>query len=112
MILDALGDDEARAVLDVVVQRAKAGDVRAAEILLNRAWPVPKGRPVVLDLPPVNTPSDAVVASAVVLAAAAEGRLTPSEAGTMLGLLETHMQAVELARVTRESDAFAELFKL
>lgn len=112
LILNALGDDEARAVLDVVVQRAKGGDMRAAEILLNRVWPAPKGRPVVLDFPPVNTPADAVTASAVVLAAVAEGHLTPSEAGTMLGLLETHMQAVELARVTRESDALAELFKL
>jgi hypothetical protein len=112
LILDALGNDEARAVLDVVVQRAKEGDMRAAEILLNRAWPVPKGRPVVLELPPVNTPADAATASAVVLTAVAEGRLTPSEAGTVLGLLETHMQAVELARVARESNAFAKLLDL
>ena len=56
--------------------------MRAAEILLNRVWPVP------------------------------EGRLTPSEAGTMLGLPETHMQAVETARVTRESHASAKLLDL
>ncbi len=112
LILDALGDDEARAVLDVVVQRAKEGDMRAAEILLNRASPVPKGRPVTLDLPPVNTPADAATASAVVLTAVAEGRLTPSEAGIVLGLLETHMQVVELARVARENDAFAKLLDL
>ena len=86
--------------------------MRAAEILLNRAWPVPKGRPVVLDLRPVGTPADAATASAVVLAAVAEGRLTPSEAGTMLGLPETHMQAVETARVTRESHASAKLLDL
>ncbi len=81
-------------------------------VVLNRVWPAPKGRPVILDLPPVNTPADAVAASAVVLTAVAEGRLTPSEAGTLLGLLETHMQAVELARVARESDALDKLFKL
>jgi hypothetical protein len=112
VILDALGYDEAREVLDVVVRRAKEGDMRAAEILLNRVWPVPKGRPVVLDLPPVNTPADAVTASAVVLAAVAEGRLTPSEAGTLLGLLETHMQAVELAEQRRKTDALDKLFAL
>jgi hypothetical protein len=112
VILDALGGDEARTVLDVVVRRAKEGDMRAAEILLNRAWPAPKGRPVVLDLPPIDTPSDAATASAVVLTAVAEGRLTPSEAATMLGLLETHMQAVDLARARRETDALAKLFDL
>ncbi|HYI84896.1 MAG TPA: hypothetical protein VEX11_17025 [Acetobacteraceae bacterium] len=68
VILDALGDGEAREVLDVVVRRAKKGDMRA------------KGRSVALDLPPVNTSADAAAASAVVLAAVAEGRLTPSEA--------------------------------
>lgn len=112
LILDALGDDEARAVLDVVVQRAKDGDMRAAEILLSRAWQVPKGRPVVLDLPPIDTRSDAAAASAVVLAAVAGGRLTPSEAVTVLGLLETHLQAVELAEQRRRTDALDKLFDL
>jgi hypothetical protein len=112
VILDALGDDDAREVLDVVLRRAKEGDVRAAEIVLNRVWPAPKGRPVVVDLPPINTPADAVTASAVVLAAVAEGRLTTSEAGAMLGLLETHMQAVELAERRRRTDALDELFAL
>ena len=86
--------------------------MRAAEILLSRAWPVPKGRPIVLDLPPINTPADAATASAVVLAAVAEGRLTPSEAVTVLGLLETHMQAVELAEQRRKTDALDKLFDL
>lgn len=86
--------------------------MRAAEVVLNRAWPTPRGRPVVLDLPPIDTPSDAATASAVVLAAVAEGRLTRSEAGTVMGLLETHMQAVELDRARRETDALAKLFDL
>jgi hypothetical protein len=86
--------------------------MRAAEILLSRAWPLPKGRPVVVDLPPINTPADAVTASAVVLTAVAEGRLTPSEAGAVQALLETHMEAVELAERRRKADALDELFAL
>ena len=56
LVLDALADGEAEAVLQAMVRRAVEGDVKAAEIVLGRAWPVRKGRPVSLDLPPCPRP--------------------------------------------------------
>jgi hypothetical protein len=67
-------------VLEAMVRRAKEGDLKAAEFVLARAWPVRKGRPVALDLPSVATAQGAAAAFAAVLAALAEGRLTPEEA--------------------------------
>ena len=56
LVLDALADGEAEAVLEAMVERAKQGDLKAAELVLARAWPVRKGRPVSLDLPPCPRP--------------------------------------------------------
>ena len=102
LVLDALAEGEAEAVLQAMVERAKEGDLKAAEIVLARAWPVRKGRPVALALPAVDTASGAAAAFAEVLAALAEGRLTPEEAGAVTTLLEAHVRALEAAGRRRE----------
>ena len=103
-ILDALAEGEAEAVLEAMVRRAKGGDLKAAEIVLARAWPVRKGRPVALDLPAVSTASGAAAAFAEVLTALAEGRLTPEEAAAVTALLEAHVRALEAAGRRREHE--------
>jgi hypothetical protein len=110
LVLDALADGEAGAVLEAMVRRAKEGDLRAAELVLARAWPVRKGRPVVLDLPSVSTASGAAAAFAEVLAALAEGRLTTEEAGAVTALLEAHVRAHEAAGRRRESEKMEALY--
>src|SRR3954471_22446611 len=62
--LDAIGADNAREVMQAVVDAARGGDMRAADILLSRLWPQRKGRPVALDLPALNTAADVAVALA------------------------------------------------
>ena len=57
---------------------AKAGDRRAAEILLRWVWPERKGRLVEFDLPPVITATDAVKAAAAIVAAVATGGPLPT----------------------------------
>ena len=104
LVLDALADGEAEAVLEAMVERAKQGDLKAAELVLARAWPARKGRPVALDLPAVDTASGAAAAFAEVLAALAEGRLTPEEAAAVTALLEAHVRALEAAGRRREHE--------
>ena len=103
-ILDALAEGEAEAVLEAMVERAKQGDLKAAEIVLARAWPVRKGRPIALALPAVSTASGAAAAFAEVLAALAEGRLTPEEAAAVTALLEAHVRALEAAGRRRKHE--------
>ena len=86
------------------MRRAKEGDLKAAEFVLARAWPVRKGRPVALDLPSVATAQGEAAAFAAVLAALAEGRLTPEEAGAVTALLEAHVRALEAAGRRREHE--------
>ena len=93
--LDAIGADNAREVMQAVVDAARGGDMRAAEILLSRIWPRRKGRPVALDLPTLNTAADVSAALAATAAAMAEGALSPEEAGTVAAVIETQRRAME-----------------
>jgi hypothetical protein len=93
--LDQLGNEGTEKVIGVVQDLAEKGDMRAASIVLARTWPHRRGRPVKIDLPKVETTSGLVQAHAAVVAAMAEGELTPDEAASVGALLETQRRAIE-----------------
>ena len=105
--LDAIGSEAAEAVLRSVVQAAKNGDVKAAEILLRRLWPERKGgRPVALPgLPPLTSAADLPAALARVAGAVADGTLTADEGQAVAAIVEAQRRAVETveleARITK-----------
>ena len=75
-VLEADGEALARKAIDL----AKGGDLAALRMCMDRLAPARKTEPVVLDLPPLGTAADTVDAAATIVAAAAAGELTPSEA--------------------------------
>src|SRR4051812_33316679 len=79
LALDAIGAEAGADIMAAVVNAAKGGDMRAADILLRRLWPERKGRPVLLDLPAITAPSDIVAALGAVADAVATGDLSPEE---------------------------------
>lgn len=99
--LDSIGAENARGVMQAVVDAAKAGDMRAAEILLSRLWPARKGRPVTLDMPPIRTAADVAAALAEVSAEMSAGNITPEEAGAVAAVLETQRRAIETEDLER-----------
>jgi hypothetical protein len=99
--LDAIGDEGAADVLRKVVEDAKAGDMRAAEILLKRLWPERKGRPINVELPAMETPGDLVRAVGAVANAVAQGDITPEEGQALAGIIETHRRAIETEDLER-----------
>lgn len=105
IILDALADGEAEAVLRKVVTAAKSGDLKAAEIILSRVWPAKKGRPVRLDLPAVKSAQDVLAALGVVVDATGRGDITTEEAAALANVLEIKRRSIETveieARLTR-----------
>jgi hypothetical protein len=64
--------------------------------VLKRLWTVPKGRPVEIDLPPIEEPADLVKAHAAVVAAVAAGEITTEEASGLAAVLEGQRRAFEL----------------
>ncbi len=93
--LDALAVDAAPAAMAKLTEAVATGDMRAIEILLSRIWPVRKGRPVNLSLPPVKNASDVVTALGHVADAMAAGDITPDEAQAVAGVLEGKRRAIE-----------------
>jgi hypothetical protein len=96
LAVEALFDGEAEALTRKAVEMAKAGDVTAMRLCLERIVPARKDRPVNFALPPIKSASDLVKAIKAVAAAVANGELTLSEAGEMSKIVDSFMRAVEL----------------
>ena len=95
--LDKIGAEAAEDVLEATIAAAKRGNSRAAELLLLRLWPARKSRPVVLDLPSIDTPAGCRAALAALTAAVAAGDVAPDEAAPIAALIESARRAVETA---------------
>jgi thioredoxin-like negative regulator of GroEL len=95
ILLDRLAEDEAEAIQRQVIEAAKEGDLKAAELILARIWPPRRGRPVRLELPPVRTAAEVSDGMAAVVDALAEGEVTPDEAATISAVLEARRRALE-----------------
>ena len=106
--LDAIGAEAAEEVLRRVVDDARGGDLRAAELLLSRLWPERKGRPVEVALPEVASAADLVPALAAVVAATTRGEVTPEEAQTICAVLEMQRKAIETAELEARVAALEE----
>src|SRR5438445_4322979 len=90
LVFDAIGREGIENTIRMVKRKADEEEsLRAAEMLLRRAWPGSSGRPVALDLPPVETAAGVVQAHAAVVAAMATGEITPEEARAVADVLES-----------------------
>ena len=84
-ILQAEGEQ----VVRQAVTMALAGNEVALRLILERLLPVARERMISLDLPEVRKPEDVSDAVRHALEAVTSGEITPSEAETVLALLET-----------------------
>jgi hypothetical protein len=101
LVADALADGELEGIVKQVIEDAKAGDAKAREIVLARAWPARKSRRVQLDLPDVKSAEDIASAMGAVTRAVAEGEITPDEGQAVAAILESQRKAIELADIER-----------
>lgn len=97
--IEALLDGEAEAIGRKAIELALSGDGPALRLCMDRLAPPRKDRHVPFTLPPIRTATDAVEASAALVAAVAEGELTPSEASDLGRLVETVIRGIELTDV-------------
>jgi hypothetical protein len=95
-------EGDAEAVVRVVLEAAKGGDMTAARLVLDRVLPPRKGCPITFDLPPVSTAPDVVRAVGSVLAAVASGALSPDEGALVANLLEHQRKAARSRRSRSE----------
>jgi Family of unknown function (DUF5681) len=94
LAIEALLDGEAETITRKAIDLAKAGDISALRLCLDRIAPPRKDRPVLFDLPSIKSAADGAQASAALVAAVASGELTPSEAAELGKLIESYIRAL------------------
>ena len=85
VLLENLLAVDAEAIGRKAIELAKAGDIAAIRMCMDRLAPARKDEPVVFDLPPLATAADSVAAAASIVAAVAGGELARRKARTSRG---------------------------
>jgi len=87
-IAEALFEGEAAALVRKVIELAIAGDVTALKLCLDRLAPPRRDRSIHFKVRVTNDTSPIAVCDAI-MQALASGELTPNEAATIAGVIET-----------------------
>ena len=95
LAVEALLEGQSEALTQAAITSALEGDTAALRLCLDRVAPVRKDSPVTFDLPDVATAQDAAEAARAVLQAVAAGEVTPTEAATVMGVVEQFRRALE-----------------
>ncbi len=110
---EAVGGAGTEKVIRRVQKEAERGNMYAAALVLARTWPRRRGRPVQIDLPAVTDTNGLVAAQAAVIAAMAQGEISPDEAESVASVLETQRRAIETNDHARQIEELrAEVGKL
>jgi hypothetical protein len=99
LAVKAIFEGNAEDIANIVVVLARAGDPTLLRTLLSYVAPPRRDRAVEFELPKITTAADVCAASAAVLAACAEGRLTPSEAHQIMDLITKYVRTIEVAEL-------------
>jgi hypothetical protein len=91
LAMEALLDGEHDALTRKAIDLAKAGDIAALRLCLERLLPPRKDRPVAFEFPQI----DSVEAMAAIAAAVADGELTPMEAAELSKVVDAYTRTVE-----------------
>ena len=98
--LELLGG-ESEALTRKAVELALAGDTTALRLCLERIAPPRKDAPVLFSLPEMKNAGDALTAINHIVQAVSNGELTPGEATSMTGLIETFRKSAETEDLER-----------
>jgi len=108
MATEALLNGESEALTRRCIDLAMGGDATALRLCLSRILPVKRERTIELNLPPLRVSQDALKAIGTVVEAVGSGAITPSEAQSVGGLLETYRRSFEIEELERRIGALEE----
>jgi hypothetical protein len=97
IFLQNLLEGDAETIARKAIDLAKAGDIAALRMCLDRLAPAPKSEPIEFELPPLEKAADCVAAAATLVAAVSAGELAPSEALELAKVIELYVHALETA---------------
>jgi len=97
--VEALIDGQGEALAAEAVAKALQGDSPMLRALLSTLAPPRRERTVEFELPKIESAADLPKASSAVITACAAGELSPHEASEVMGLISTHVRAIEVAEL-------------
>jgi hypothetical protein len=95
MMIAALLDEEGPRLMREAIDRALDGDSLLLRCCVTRMVPVPRGRPVELELAEGSGAGDVLASLAATVRAMADGAITPLEAADVAVVLEGQRRAIE-----------------
>jgi hypothetical protein len=104
-------EDNAEAIVRKAISLAKTGDMSAIRICMDRLAPARRKAPVPFPLPPLEKAADTVAAVTRIVAAVADGELTPAEAAELAKVIDIYLRSLETTgfeeRLTRLETALS-----
>ncbi|MEM9061654.1 MAG: DUF5681 domain-containing protein [Pseudomonadota bacterium] len=94
--VEALLEGEAEGLTRKAVELALDGDTTALRLCLERIAPARKDNPIRFSMPAMKSSADASTALRAILEATADGEITPCEANSLSGLIDSFARALEL----------------
>ena len=93
----ALLDGEAEALTRKAVELAKAGNLMALRLCLERVLPPRRDRPINFTLPKIKGAEDLAKTLGAIVEAVANGEITPGEGQILTNILEAYRKGLEIA---------------
>ena len=101
---EALMDGDAESITKKAIELAKAGDMTAIRLCLERILPPRKCRPIKVAIPKIEGPDDILKALNAILDAVSNGQITTDEADALLRTIEAARKAMETEELHRDLD--------
>jgi uncharacterized protein DUF5681 len=95
MAVEALLDGDAKSLTEKAITLAKAGDLQALRICMERIVPPRRDRPVAFEMTKLDSAQDAAAAVSALLTSVAAGDMTPSEASEVSKVIDVYVRAKE-----------------
>lgn len=95
LAVQSLLEGEAEAIGRKAIELAKAGDMTAIRLVLERIVPPRKDAPVQLEIPAMQSAHDAAIVQGAVVQAVGRGEVTPSEGHAVCTMLEQYRRTLE-----------------
>jgi len=99
-------------LIEMLTSFARAGDMSAMKIVMDRIIPPLKEEYLQVSIPKIESAEDCLKAQAAVLNAVAAGDILPSEGQVMSGLIDAQRKAYETQELAKRLDALEDSITL
>jgi hypothetical protein len=109
--LDRIGTEAAQELLRLILDRARQGNLKAADMVLQRIWPARRNRPVDMEVPFGSALPNLLPEHAALAVAMMSGEISPQDAQAATRVLQALQSQVPLT-LPRKAAALLEKWRV